>query len=336
LVFSGKSHFDDDVLSLGGAIYRVTPRRRNPIKNYLELINFFRESDYKVIHIHQGITYFAPLIYSSIFKIPIRIIHSYGMAPKLIKSQGIFFELFTRRIINGLGTHFVSDSIFARDTLFGENIINKKPYKLIPNSVDLDNFNRDNNIRLAMRERIGCLNRFVIGHVGNFTYPKNHNFIIDIFASLILKYNDAYLVLVGDGPNLAEIKLKVERLNLTKNVLFFGKTNEVYKIMNSFDLFIFPSHFESSPVALIEAQACGLPCLVSNSVPAESKITDLVSFMDLKSNADDWAEEVIHLSIKKFDYTQIRETIESSNYNVAKGSIMLSHYYKELVKSLET
>ena len=79
------------------------------------------------------------------------------------------------------------------------------------------------------------------------------------------------LLLVGKGENLNKIRELVEEYGLTDNVIFYGESENVLSLMQAMDVFILPSRFEGLPCVLIEAQALGLPCIVSSTVSIEAK-----------------------------------------------------------------
>ena len=327
LVFSDKAFFDDEVLALGGRIFRITPRRVNPIMNYKELDVFFRENTtYRIVHIHQGINYFAPLAKAFKYNLPIRIVHSHGMSPKLIKKQGVLFDLFTKPLIDKLGTHFLACSEYAAKQIFTPSCIANKNYALLRNAIDTDKFKLDSEKRTEMRKKLKLEGKFVVGHVGNFTYPKNHKFIIDVFSQIHTAMKESCLVLVGDGPEMDHIKQQVNKYGLCDEVLFLGTRDDVHEVMNTFDRFIFPSHYEGLPVSLIEAQACGIKCYVSSNITKEVKITNLLEYIDLSKSAKFWACEILSNGdfIKSND---LNEVVGQSGYDVKKQAKWLEWYY---------
>lgn len=331
LVFSEKSFFDDEVLSLGGKIFRITPRRKNPIKNYKELDIFFRENTtYKIIHVHQGINYFAPLVKAFKYKVPVRIVHSHGMNPNLIRKQGVLFDLFTKPYINKLGTHFISCSEHAAQQIFTQTCIEKKHYTLLHNAIDTDKFYSNFEVKKEMRKKMNLEDKFVIGHVGNFTYPKNHKFIVDVFYQIHKKMKEARLVLVGDGPEINQIKQQVKNYGLSDEVIFLGVRADVQDIIKTFDRFIFPSHYEGLPVTLIEAQACGVRCYISSNITQEVKITDLIEYIEISKSAEDWADKILTKGIF-FQPKDLKKIIEENGYSVKIQAKWLESYYEKIL-----
>ncbi len=142
------------------------------------------------------------------------------------------------------------------------------PCEVIPNAIDAQMFRFSEQIRREVREQYG-LRRLpaVVGHVGRLQYQKNQTFLLDAFRHLHEREEKARLVLVGDGPDLTELEAKAVTLGIEREVLFLGNRDDVNGLLQAFDLFVMPSHFEGFGMAALEAQAAGLPCLLSDSVP---------------------------------------------------------------------
>ena len=148
--------------------------------------------------------------------------------------------------------------------MFGNN-----DFSVINNAINTKDFLFNQHVRKKVREELELQNKFVIGHVGRFNEPKNHTFIINIFKELVSINDNAKLLLVGEGNLKNEIEKKVEDLGLSQYIVFYGKCDCVNRIMQAFDIFLFPSLYEGLPVTMVEAQANGLKCFISNKVPKE-------------------------------------------------------------------
>ena len=155
-------------------------------------------------------------------------------------------------------------------------------------------------------------------------YPKNHTFLIDIFK-IVSEKIEAKLVLVGGGKLKAEIEDKVTNLGIKDKVIFTGIRSDVNKLLQAMDVFVFPSMYEGLPVVLIEAQAAGLPCLMSDTVAIESKKTDLVTTLPLSAGALQWADKSIEIAAAKRCNTY--EEIMKSGYDIRENAKRLQNYY---------
>ena len=145
---------------------------------------------------------------------------------------------------------------------------------LINNAVDSEKYAYNPLLREELRQELKLGNKFVVGHIGRFCNQKNHLFLLKVFTMLQREKNDSCLLLVGDGEQRNSIEKEVDRLGLTSNVVFLGIRSDIDKILQVMDVFVLPSLFEGLPVVGVEAQAAGLPCVISDSITQEMKITD--------------------------------------------------------------
>ena len=328
MVFSPRAHFDDEVEKLGGKIFRLTPRRKSPLKNYYELWRFFREHpEYQIVQIHQGVTYFAPHIFSRMAGVKHIISHTHGMNPSWVKRQGPFFELITQRLIKNLANEYIACSNGAAHQIFPKSISEESRYILMNNAIDISKFRYDDAIRISKRKSLGVDNLHVIGHVGNFTFPKNHPFIIEVFKEIANLDNKAILLLVGEGADKNNIIAMVRNYGLQDKVKFLGERRDVHELLLAFDQFFFPSHYEGLPVSLIEAQATGLHCVVSDTITKEVEVTSNIKYLSLEDNIHTWVD-----CLCDFNYFRKSETesITRSGYNIEREAQKIESYYNEL------
>lgn len=145
-------------------------------------------------------------------------------------------------------------------------------------------------------------NRYVIGHIGRFTEAKNHIFMINLMEKIVRINSNVYLVLVGEGSLKTDIEFLVKEKNLENHVLFLGLREDISTILHCFDVFLFPSIFEGLGLVLLEAQMCGVPCIVSEAIQPEADLgLGLMSQLRLTDNLDLWCEQVLNRSSSKLD-----------------------------------
>lgn len=173
---------------------------------------------------------------------------------------------------------------------------------------------------------------FVIGHVGRFAPPKNHPFLIDVFKSVHDKNRNSKLLLVGTGNGQSNIREKVDNLGLSDSVIFLGNRGDVNRILQAMDVFLFPSLYEGLGIAALEAQASGLPCIISDGVPSECKVTDLAESLDLNLPIDKWANAVLEKqsAIRKNTYQEIK----NAGYDIEQNAKQLENFYIKKYENL--
>lgn len=330
IVHTEKScHYDDEIVKLGGRIYRV-PRYKG--KNHIQYKraweNFFKEHpEYKIIHGHVRST---AAIYLKIAKKHglKTIIHSHNT------SSGKGFTALVKDVmqypIRYISDYFFACSEAAGKWLFGSKVCKSKNYFIMNNAINTKEFIYNESIRLKKRQEFNIQNKLVIGHIGRFHPQKNHNFLIDIFKDLNSKNKNAVLMLVGDGELKPLIKRKVDSLGLNESVIFTGVRSDIPMLLQAMDVFVFPSLYEGLGMAVIEAQASGLYCIVSDKIPKEALLTNQVEVISLDSPPEIWANRILKnaLNYKRDDTFNI---LRDSGYDVIETSNWISNFYQNIL-----
>lgn len=322
-----RADFDDEIESLGGKIYRL-PRLIPWSMEYRKRLNaFFKEHpEYRIVHSH--INCLSAVILKAAKKngVPIRIAHSH--TSRITMRLAYPVVLFYRRLIPKYANECLACGKEAGNWLFSG-----APYKILNNAIHAEQYVYKAEERTQIRQQLNIPDdAFVVGHVGGISAVKNHTFLIDVFSHIKKQKDNVYLLLIGDGPLRSEIEQKAQSLGLSGNVIFTGVRSDVAHLMQAMDCFVFPSIIEGLPVALLEAQAAGLPCLVSSSVSAEAVKTKTVVRMDLSEGADIWARHVCEMEdIPRADTLQ---DIVRAGYDVKTNVKFLQDYYFELWKKV--
>lgn len=280
--------YEDEIISAGSNIY-VLPSRKTGLKHYVALDEFYKKNrnKYDVIHICKcSCSTFWGLWCAYKYKIPVRIVHSHNSFCVGLHTK-ILHYLF-RPINNILLTHRLACSEKASKWLFGE-----KDSLIIKNGIDVERFSYNVIVREEYRKKLHINDSTkVIGHVGRFETVKNHDRLIEIF----LEYNkvnpNSLLLLIGVGDLLDTIKQKVEQKGISQFVLFLGLRNDVPELMQVMDCFVMPSIFEGLPFVLVEAQAAGLPCIVSDNIDKQTCIIPSFKVKSLESANEEWVREI--------------------------------------------
>lgn len=319
-------HFDysDEIEKLGGKIFHIS--RLNPfsISYRRELLTFFKEhTEYKIVHVHLNCMSSVILKAAKKCNVPIRIAHSHIASSS--KDFKYPIRLFYKQFIPKYATN-----LFACGKEAGKYIFGGSDYKLIHNAIDVNLYSYSEKWYFDIRQKLGIKqDELAIGHVGRFMTQKNHSFIIDIFNELS-KSVKAKLILVGEGELFKKIEEKIKSLGLTEKVILTGIVSNVYDYLQAMDVFVFPSLLEGLPLTVIEAQASGLPCLISDKVPIECKKTDLVEQISLENTAEIWAKKILNYSNHKRKNTS--EEIAKSGYDINQEVKWLETFYKNSLK----
>lgn len=320
-----EADYDKEILSLGGHIYHLS--KLNPISSSYkkELDNFFNShQEYKVVHSHLDCMSGTPLKEAKKYHVPYRIAHAHNSN----QTKDIKYPL---KLISKRNIGKNANYLFACGDQAGKWMFNSDNFKVLNNAIDAKAYSFNSLSRDSIRKEFHILNdSFVVGHVGRFMNQKNHAFIIDIFNQFHKKHPDSYLMLVGEGELKASIQDKVKSLGLEDYVIFTGLRSDVNELLQAMDVFLFPSLYEGLPVSIIEAQAAGLPCLISDKVPIECKKTDLVYQLNLDDSVNAWSDKVFELShiTRRDTYEEIKE----SGFDIVENAKWLENFYINLYK----
>ena len=315
-----RAAFDDEIESLGGKIYRL-PRLVPWSKSYLSALNcFFDEHpEYKVIHVYQDCLSSAILKVAAQHNVPVRVAHSHSANQD--KNLKYPIKLWYKRFIPQYATNLFACGKDSGDWMFGG-----APFQIINNAIDVETYAYNPTKRQEMRRQLGLENEITIGHVGRFNQPKNHPFLLDIFAVLLKKEPNAILLLVGGGGGMSQIREKEQKLGIAEHVHFLGVRSDVADLMQAMDIFVLPSLYEGLPVTMVEAQAAGLPCIISDKIPPECILTEgLVDVMPLSASPGAWAEKI--LAKRAIPRTDRRAEIAVHGFDITTEAVKLQEFY---------
>jgi glycosyltransferase involved in cell wall biosynthesis len=303
--------------------YVIPFRNKKPIKYIESIAEIIKKNGYQLIHVHGcSATLFVEMLAAKLAGVQVRIAHSHSTACDHVKINNILKPFFLRLCTDG----------FACGLEAGKWLFNGRIFKIIPNGIDMQTFRYNESIREEVRKRYGLENNLVVGHVGRFSEQKNHRKLIEIFEAFYQKRKDGKLVLVGDGVLKKEIEEIARKKNL--DVLFVGLSNEVEKWFQTMDIVVFPSLYEGLPLGIIEAQATGLPCLLSNTISPLTAITDLVQFIDLNANTDIWVQKILDIDITKRKTHQVlvEQQIKKAHFDIRENCKELENIYKMMIE----
>ena len=319
----------DEIKKLGGRVFLV-PKYQNLPKYLKVLEKLFKENQYRIVHSNINTLSVFPLYAAKKAGVPIRISHSHSTSnPKEWKRN--FIKNILRPFSKRYATDYFACSEVAGRYLFGNKTFNRGEVKIIHNAIDIDKFKFDEVARKKLRKELGIKDStIVIGHVGRFVQQKNHTFLVDVFKEYHKKNPDSKLLLVGSGPLEDEIKKKVERLGLKDSVLFLGQRDDINKLYSVMDIFCLPSLYEGLPVVGVEAQAAGLPCVFSDKISEDIKITDSIKFIKLTDKLKKWSDEIAKVINDKRPSTESDQYAKDYNIKKVVTSLEVEYFSKDI------
>ena len=329
------SDYDEEFRRLGAGIFpcRYPMRPWRYARDFSRLVE--QHGPYDIVHSHFDPCGY-PLIWAHREGIPIRIAHSHNASPEL-RSKGKFvqtvFSPLTRRWIDKHATGGLGASEKATASMFGRDWHSDSRWRVLFYGIDLSPLQR-NVDRTQMRAKLNIpADALVVGHVGRFSCDdqKNHPFLVDIAEEVARRNPSAHFVFVGDGPLRGMIESQIADRGLRDQTRFLGVRSDVHHILKGvFDLFLFPSLWEGLPLALFEAQAAGLPCVISDVIARESDVVpELITRHALSESPGVWADSVLRAyeNRKRPTPAEALDVVARSPFNIKASCHTLQDYY---------
>jgi glycosyltransferase involved in cell wall biosynthesis len=322
-------YYEDEVRALGGRIFKLP--RMTPLNVGFYALSWYRllrqHPEWRLIHGHH--TSPAP-VYFSVAKLLGRTVwshsHNAGVEPSL-KGLG--------KRLSHLALPVLSDKLLACSALAAQSMFGGASDRalVLPNPIDVVAYRFDPRDRERLRDHFAIpQSAFVVGHVGRFANQKNHTFLVDAFARLASDVSEARLLLIGTGPCEPAVRDQVASLGLSNRVVITGGRSDVGPCLAAMDVFVMPSLYEGFPVALVEAQASGLPALISDSVTSEAALTDNVEYLPLSLGPAGWAERIAAWRGTESDRASCADRVRDAGFDTSSATEQLATMYEEAVR----
>lgn len=357
----GRADYEDELETMGSKVYHMCALYPGKFRRYRREFREFLEdhNDYDVIHSNLEEKSYYALKIAKEMGIKVRIAHAHS-APKGCNLKMIM-RLYFRKKMQKYCTHKIACGEKAAKWLFGDNIniismedyvkkdnridtvsdydIKNKTVVIMKNAVDTHRFIYSREKRKIIRTELGIDEKtLVIGHVGRFVPVKNQSFLIDVFKNVNNMKKDSRLLLIGGGNSKEETSYRqhmqsnVKKLGLDGEVIFTGVRDDVNDLMQAMDIFVMPSFSEGFPVTLVEAQAAGVRCLVSDNVQDEVNLTGEIQYKSLEDGEETWAKEI--LSMAEDERVDTHQMVVEKGYEIVDNAGWLEKFYgNELCKN---
>ena len=311
-----KGYYDDEILSNGGKIVYVTMKSKNFAVFCKDLFSLLRKNHYDcVIRIGASSLTAIELWIAKICGVPCRILRSSNAGT--LMDQGIHgvIHKILRVPLTSAATVKIAPSYLAGEYTFGKRIA-KKDLIILKNGLPTDDFSFSEEYRQQIRDEFDIKEKIVVGHVGRFNPQKNHDYLIDVFNEFSKGKTNAVLMLVGTGELETQIKAKARELDILDKIIFTGVRSDVPKLLMAMDVLVFPSIYEGMPNVVVEAQCTGLPCVISDAITHEAKITDLVTMESIHDAPLKWSTSISQSLEKKVDRNKYAEEMRRNGYEI--------------------
>ena len=305
------------------------------IKRWYRLYRTFKDNNIKVLHLNGGPSSDMNIVFlAKLAGVKHVTFHTHNAGSAVYRNKvSVIMSNSYKPLMPVFVDSFWACSSLAAQFSFPKSIVDGKKYTFIPNGIELERYAFDSKIREEIRKDLGLEDKFVIGHAGRFNVQKNHTYLIDMFAALHDKCDDAILILFGDGELKSAMRQKVKELNLEDCVRFMGTTNEMGKMYQAMDVFVMPSLCEGLPVAGVEAQASGLPVVLADTITKEVDITDCVKYLPLSEDKSEWVKEILNFrGFKRYSRIEDLRKVGFDEKDVAK---YFQDYYLNVLDQLK-
>ncbi len=326
-IVSADGFYDNEILNLGGRIHKIPLRTQEPLTVFKEIKKIVKQNKYEVaLKLGNTPLCVVDLIAAKMGGVKKCAMRSCNALTNLSFKQKLSDAIF-RPILNMLTSVKLAPSDLAAIYTFGEKKFQNNEVCILHNGVDLGVFHYDTDARKKIREEFSFEDNLVVGHVGRFSKQKNHKFLLPVFAEIKKKNKSAKLLLVGTGELESQISTQAQELGILDDIVFAGVRSDVPALLSAMDVFVLTSLYEGMPNTIIEAQATGLPCIISDTITRQANITGLVSYLPLNQNVEDWADKALLASAQvrkdttndfleaKYDIGSVRELFVQLLYN---------------------
>lgn len=330
-----KEFYDEEVSNLRGHKYFVHSSKRNSLQRVLDeskqIEKFLKNHHYDIVHIHYTTPLRAPyLLAAKKAGVKVRIYHSHS-AYVLGKSTGklIIYKILQNKFKNW-GTTFFACSEAAARWMYPESLLSEHKVTVVPNGIDTTRFAFNKEERNKLRKENDCEDKYVLINTGRYSDQKNQMFLIEMMRDLVKKDSNVVLWLLGKGDYQGEYEEAIKSYGLQNNVFLLGVKSNVQDYLSAADCYLMPSLYEGLPVAGIEAECSGLPCLFSTNITEEVRVTTNAKFLSLDSK-DKWIEEI--LKTRNSERKDESDSVKSAGYDVHTVAKNLEKFYLSCVSN---
>lgn len=308
------------------------------VEAYCKLKKYFKDHEYRVVHfqsVGETIGGAFAILAAKHAGVPVRIVHGHSAAFEGEKIYRKWLQALGRKAHMAWGTHWFACSREAALLSFGEKACNEGKVEYIHNAIQSADFRYSEEEREQIRTELGIDDKIVVGNIGRMSPQKNHLFMIDVLEKILEKNPNAVLLFIGgysttyDGY-FENAKKYVHEKNLDDKVIFTGERKDANKLLNAMDVFLFPSLWEGLGIVAVEAQANGLPVVASTKVPQDTKLTELIQYVDLNAPLELWANTILNASTVAVRKSRCEE-IRAKGYDLETEARKLETRYRKMV-----
>lgn len=313
--------YEAQVMEKGAKVFHWAQPSEGYFPFFRKLLKLMKQENYHAVHAHTMFNCGFVMLAAALAGVPLRISHSHSALTTNPSFTKRIYEKVMQFLILRCSTNLVACGVAAGKRLFGD----REDVTLILNGIDTAQFAFNAQKRDTIRNKWQLENRFVLGHAGHLAEVKNQAFLLDLMPLILEKRPDAMLLLLGEGDDRPMLEQKIQNMNLEHSVIMTGNVTNVADYLSAMDVFVFPSLFEGLPLSILEVQANGLPCVISDSVPKDVFLTDLIHPLSLKDPKKQWVDRI--LTTQRTDSAAYNQMLQQSEYTVEKAMAKVYRIY---------
>ena len=315
--------YEAQVIEKGAKVFHWAQPSEGYFPFFRKLLKLMKQEHYHAVHAHTMFNCGFVMLAAALAGVPLRISHSHSALTTNPSFPKRIYEKVMQFLILRCSTDLVACGIAAGKRLFGD----RSDVQLILNGIDTAQFVYNAQKRDEIRRKWQLESRLVLGHAGHLAEVKNQVFLLDLMPLILEKRPDAMLLLLGEGDDRPMLEQKIQDMHLENSVIMTGNVINVADYLSAMDVFVFPSLYEGLPLSILEVQANGLPCIISDSVPKDVFLTDLIHPLSLKDAKGQWVSAI--LGAHRNDPTGYNNLLQQSEYTVETAMGKLYQLYSE-------
>lgn len=317
-----ENDYVEQIEAMGGKVYTLPRLTSKPIQNLIQIYRIVKKQQYPVVVRHTPNALVTPQL----------LVARLGGAKTICHSHSVTDPQKTAHKLGRLLMKVATTNRVACSEAAGKWMFGKQDYEIVQNAINIQKFEYSKEKEQKVREEFKLADKKVYGHIGNFAEVKNHMYLLSIYKEILDRDKNAVCFCLGEGSLRTQIEAEIERLGIADRVILTGVRHDAENFMSCFDVLIFPSIFEGLPLTLIEAQAAGLPCLISDAITKEVVVTEhLVEMRSIKEPAELWAKRAVEIANQEeLDRSCQYELIAKHGYDIKKLAKWYEQYFKKL------
>ena len=319
--------YEESILRQGNRIVHIPGPSRNPLAFIAKTVRLMKEEQCDVVHAHTMFSCGIIMAAAWLAGVPGRISHSHTTNDdtKKTAARRIYFKLM-RGLIRLFATDYLACGVGAGNALYGQKWFSRRG-KVIRNGIDTSKYHYSAENRERLRRQLNVQDRFVIGHVGHYEKVKNQAFLIRLMGAIHKEDPNAILLMFGEGSERERLQELIAQHNMQDCARLMGNASNIPELLSAMDVFAFPSLYEGTPIALIEAQTNGLPCVISSAIPGDACLLDSVRIISLDAPESEWIQAI--LSAERMDPAKAEAQIARSYGTISSTMEELYNLFRQ-------